>query len=148
MFEPIEYEELKRFEQHDKVNVFHQVLSDKKTVVDWYEMKNTGDSIFKENTFHFENCIPLKKETTTLDILFPEEEAKFDLIKIDTQGAEIPILKGGRKLIQKASFIMLELPFLGQYNKGVPNFLESIQYMDSVGFVPFDIVDLHRASNI
>ena len=33
------------------------------------------------------------------------------------------------------------MPLFGQYNEGVPNFLEHIKFMDSIGFITFDIVD-------
>ena len=35
------------------------------------------------------------------------------------------------------------MPLFGQYNEGVPNFLEHIQFMDNIGFIPFDIIDNH-----
>ena len=35
------------------------------------------------------------------------------------------------------------MPLFGQYNEGVPNFLEHIKFMDSIGFITFDIVDNH-----
>ena len=37
---------------------------------------------------------------------------------------------------------------MGEYNKSVPNFLEHIKYMDSIGFIPYDIVELHKNENI
>lgn len=40
LFEAIDYNELKSF-----TNVFNVVLSDKNEYRDWYEMKNTGDSL-------------------------------------------------------------------------------------------------------
>ena len=64
-------------------------------------------------------------------------------IKIDCQGAEIPILKGSSLILDRTDFIVLEIPFFGQYNDSVPTFLEHIQYMDSINFVPYDIVDNH-----
>jgi hypothetical protein len=36
------------------------------------------------------------------------------------------------------------MPFFGQYNEGVPNFLEHISFMDSIGFVVFDILASHH----
>ncbi len=146
LVEPIDYPELQRFHDDPKITYHNQLLLDEVREVDWYEMRNTGDSVFKENTFHFENCEPLKKTTTTLDSLFPDHS--FELIKIDTQGAEIPILKGGQKIIQSTSFIILEMPFMGQYNQGVPSFLEHIQFMDDIGFIPFDIVEHHKTHGI
>ena len=41
----------------------------------------------------------------------------------------------------------MELPLFGQYNENVPSFIEHIQYMDSIGFIPYDIVDNHYINN-
>jgi hypothetical protein len=142
MIDAIDYDELKRCEIPYKICV----LFSEKTNVPWYEKKNTGDSIFKENTGHFVNIVETVKETETLDSLF--EGKQFDFIKIDCQGAEIPILKGGQELIKNTEVILLEVPFAGQYNKGVPSFEEHISYMKSIEFLPFDIIELHRASNV
>jgi hypothetical protein len=71
------------------------------------------------------------------------EDAKNILIKIDCQGSEIPILKGSTTILNKTDFIILEIPLFGQYNKGVPTFLEHIQFMDSIGFYSYDIIDNH-----
>lgn len=73
-------------------NYFVEVLNDKSEDVEWFEEKNTGDSMFKERTIHFSNTKPIIKKSNTLDNLFKDEI--FDFIKIDCQGAEIPILKG------------------------------------------------------
>ena len=35
----------------------------------------------------------------------------------------------------------------GQYNENVPSFLEHIKYMDSIGFIPYDITDNHYINN-
>ena len=71
------------------------------------------------------------------------QESKNILIKIDCQGAEISILKGSTSILEKTDFIILELPLFGQYNEGVPNFLEHIEFMNSIGFITYDIIDTH-----
>jgi len=38
---------------------------------------------------------------------------------------------------------LLEIPFFGSYNEGVPTFSEHIQAMDSLGFLPYDITEEH-----
>ena len=81
-----------------------------------------------------------------LDSLFNGKN--FDLIKIDTQGSEIDILKGGIETMKKASFIILEMPFLGEYNKGAPDFYDHIIFMKKHGFVPYDLPEQHRANGI
>jgi FkbM family methyltransferase len=147
LVEPIEYTELNKFKTYhtDKFEVIHTILNDYDGQVDWYEMRNTGDSINKERTYHFNDCLPVKKECKQLDSLYEHET--FDLIKIDVQGAELNVLEGGKKMIQNTSFIILEMPFMGQYNTNTPNFLTHIQKMDQLGFVPYDIVDQHRCDD-
>lgn len=128
-----------------KIKVFQAVLNNVDKDVDWYKIKNTGDSMFKEQTHHYKDCQILKKSTTTLNkIINPYLSVmKNVFIKIDCQGAEIPILEGAGDILQKTDFILLEIPLFGQYNENVPNFLHHIQYMDKIGFIPFDIVEVH-----
>lgn len=141
LVEAIDYDELDYYD-----NVHKVILSDTEKEVDWYQKKNTGDSMFKENTGHFKDCEPVKRNATTLDNIF--NDIVFDLIKIDVQGAEIPVLKGGKKLIEKTSFILMEMPFVGVYNDSVPNFLEHIKFMDSIGFIPYEVVEIHKLEDV
>jgi FkbM family methyltransferase len=154
LFEAIDYPELNRnHNNNNKIKKFNVVLNEKITDVDWYEMKNTGDSMFREKTYFFNNCNILKRQSIDLDTLSkkedlinPEKDKKI-FIKIDCQGAEIPILKGATGILQNTDFVLLEIPLFGQYNEGVPNFLEHVQYMDSIGFAAYDIVDNHYMNN-
>ena len=75
------------------------------------------------------------------------QESKNILIKIDCQGAEIPILKGSSSILEKTDFIILEIPLFGQYNEGVPTFLDHISYMNTIGFITYDIIDNHYINN-
>lgn len=147
LFEGINYNELKIFKNNPDIYVTNELLNDKIEEVDWYEEKNTGDSFFKENTKYFLKTQPIKRKTIDLNSIIDRDNILTDkkniFIKIDTQGAEIPILKGSGKILSRTDFIVLEIPLFGKYNEGVPNFLEHIQFMDSIGFIPFDIVDNH-----
>ena len=148
LIEAIDYEELEKLGiKYDNINYKNILLDEIEHLVTWYEKRNTGDSLFKENTGYFDDCKEIKRSTTTLDLVFNKNEV-FELIKIDCQGAEIPILKGGNRLIQKSSVIILEVPFMGEYNIGAPNFYEHINYMENIGYRVFDIVELHRVDNI
>tara|TARA_Y100000361_G_scaffold118134_1_gene109422 strand:- start:11153 stop:12805 length:1653 start_codon:yes stop_codon:yes gene_type:complete len=148
LIEPNKHAEIIELEQNDpNVSLFHNALSDKVDTAIWYSQNSTGDSIFKERTACFDNCNTNSIQTTTLDILFLDK-IKFDFIKIDTQGAEINILKGGKQLIQNTDFILIELPFIGQYNENVPDFISHIQFMDSIGFHPYDILEQHVIANV
>jgi len=147
LFEGIDYSELNLFKYDQKVKVFCVLLNDKIETVNWYQMKNTGDSFFKEKTFYFNNCQVIKRQTVDLNTFSLQhnlfKESKNIFIKIDCQGAEINICKGANSLFEKTDFILLEIPLFGQYNEGVPNFLEHVSFMNSIGFVAYDILENH-----
>lgn len=147
LFEGINYEQLNKFQNNPNVYVTNELLNDKIEEVDWYEERNTGDSFFKEKTKHFLKTKPIKRNTIDLNSIINRDDIlrneKNIFIKIDCQGAEIPILKGSKKILSRTDFIVIEIPLFGQYNEGVPNFLEHIKFMDSIGFIAFDIVDKH-----
>jgi FkbM family methyltransferase len=142
LFEAIDYPQLGCTDK-----IYNVVLSDKVGEVDWFQMKNTGDSVFREKTHHFKNCEIIKRQTVDLNTLISQEnilsESKNIFIKIDCQGSEIPILKGSTSILSRTDFILLEIPLFGVYNEGVPNFLEHIKFMDSIGFVAYDILEHH-----
>jgi len=150
LFEGIDYHQLKRFD-HSEIKVYNVILNDKIEEIDWYEMRNTGDSMFREKTHHFTNCQPIKRQTIDLNTFILQnnilKDSKNILIKIDCQGAEIPILKGATDILDRTAFIILEIPLFGQYNEGVPTFLEHIAFMDSIGFNSYDILDNHYINN-
>lgn len=142
LFEAINYPELAEFN-----NVHNVLLNDKKECVNWYQMKNTGDSMFKENSKCFDNCEVIQRESIDLDTYISNnnllQDSKNIFIKIDCQGAEIPILKGATSILDRTDFILLEVPLFGQYNAGVPSFSEHILFMESIGFVIYDVVECH-----
>lgn len=146
MVDAIAYGTANKVSQKFNAPLHKKLLSDEVKLVEWYEGKNTGDSMYKELTRKYEDVKPVYKETTTLDRLFLDQT--FNLIKIDCQGAEIPIIKGGPQLVKKAEMILLEVPLSIQFNKGVPDFLEHIKFMDSIGFIPFDVPDIHRLKGL
>ena len=117
LIEAIDYSELDKINDNSNMNCINLLLDESERKVIWNEMRNTGDSIYKENTSFFDNCEKIERNTTTLDIAFQGKKS-FDLIKIDCQGAEIPILKGGKNTILNTSVIILEMPFMGEYKLG------------------------------
>ena len=144
MVEPIDYIELKRFDDQQQFSYRNVLLDEREQMRDWYEMRNTGDSMYKEMTGYFKNCALRKRKTTTLDAEFHGHFSSGpELIKIDTQGAEIPILKGGKETVRNNEIIIMEVPFVGAYNENVPGFLEHIRYLEEIGYAPLEIVDQH-----
>lgn len=151
LFEGIDYQELKRFQSDERVKVYNVILNDKIDKINWYQKKNTGDSIFREKTHHYNDCEVIQRDTVDLNTHIANnnlfKDSKNIFIKIDCQGAEIPILKGCTTILEKTDFILIEIPLFGQYNEGVPNFLEHILFMNSIGFVTYDIMDNHYINN-
>jgi FkbM family methyltransferase len=107
--------------------------------VDYYmtkdDIKSTGNSIYRENSIHFssEKVIVEKKPIVTLNTLLANYKTTFDLIKIDTQGSEIDILKGGTNFHRQAKGIILEVS-LTDYNKNAPLEKDVIEYMNTIDF--------------
>jgi FkbM family methyltransferase len=152
LIEPIDYSELIKFRKIPNIRVFNEILNDSNKEVDWYEMRNTGDSMFREKSKHFKNCNIIKRNSITLNSLLEDkkgivENCKKIFIKIDCQGAEIPILSGASDIYNNVDFIVLEIPLFGEYNENVPNFLEHIKFMDNIGFIPYEFLESHYANN-
>jgi hypothetical protein len=64
---------------------------------------------------------------------------------LDTQGAELDILRGAEKHIMgKTELLLTEMPIV-EYNRGAPKFSEYIDYMRSFDYIPIDVFQIHRA---
>ena len=100
---------------------------------------SSGNSVYKENTNY--KFIPERRKTITLSTLL-KDSSGFDLIKIDTQGSELDILKGGIDIIKQSKFLLLELSII-EYNFKAPTYSEVIRYLEENNFKLVDIFDLH-----
>lgn len=128
-------------------------------IVDFYTLDDdkitTGSSIFKENTTHYNtNDVVVKQfSMITLDTLDQQKNfygnwSKLGLVKIDTQGSELLILKGAKNFIQvrQPRYILLETSLV-KYNHGAPLINESIDYMNNIGYIINDIMGLSYINN-
>jgi len=91
-------------------------------------MLSTGSSIYRELTkfFDFENSKCISLRTDTLDNILPHQT--FDLIKLDTQGSEIDILNGGKRILKRCKGIIIEVSHK-PYNLGAPLSYEVVNFM-------------------
>lgn len=104
----------------------------------------TGDSLFKENTQHYQshNTSEFIVKTKTLKSILVEcNKGKIDLLKIDTQGSEILIMEGMGSLLNEVEFLELECSLIN-YNLGGCSFFD-IQNFLKDNFEIFDIVEFH-----
>lgn len=104
----------------------------------------TGASLYKENTEWYAEgkYETITVPTDTLDNRNYFDGEPIDLIKIDVQGAELDILKGGEKTMQNTSYTLLELSLL-EYNQGAPLIGEVVDKMIEYGFCVVDILEYH-----
>lgn len=109
-FEPIpELAELLKKKYINKVKVHEIALSDRRGVETFkFVESNPGYSGLKERRYDRPNEIvkDIKVQTDLLDEIIPANE-KIDFIKIDVEGAELQVLKGGMKLIFKNNPIIV-----------------------------------------
>lgn len=118
------------------------------------EKASTGNSMFQEQTKFFANTKPIVKTTRTLDSIVEEEanpttpggeaflrsNRDFDFIKIDVQGAELMVLKGGMETLKGATFVQFEGSTV-EYNSGGSCFYEVDELLRSNGFYLYDHSD-------
>lgn len=107
-----------------------------------FNVYDTASSVLKEN-----NETPAVTEKRTLalldDVLKGTGFEAPDFIKIDTQGYELEILKGGSNTLKSAQFVLLEVSLLNIY-VDCPLVNETIAFMKDRGFVLYDICSLLR----
>lgn len=78
-----------------------------------------------------------------LDQILERKQLPFpDFLKLDVQGFELEVLKGGSKSLAHAEFCLLEVSLLDL--DGTPMMLEVMNYMDTKGFQAYDICQFMR----
>lgn len=111
------------------------------------QVHKTGASYYLELTDHFKTPVINLKATTTIDVL--SDSIDFNgpwdsngLIKLDTQGSEIDIIKGALKFIKKYKplLFLIECSFI-PYNKNAPLASDVIEFMNKLGYKFIDILD-------
>ena len=137
----------------NKTNAEYKItaLSDTVKVLPFYTVKNKlftkGASFYPEagyETAPEETILKLYLTTSTLDIEFKDQT--FNLIKMDVQGSELDIIKGGTALIQRANYLLIEVSFI-EYNKGSPLVREVLEELEKLNFFVVDVIDEHHAPN-
>ena len=114
------------------------VLGDEERDVTFYTRSDKphteGASYYKENAYWDIPQLVMKipKKLQKLDNIFTDDTT-FEVIKMDTQGSELDIMKGGKNLCKRASIIILEVSLV-DLNEGAPRYDEVVGFMDDFGF--------------
>jgi Methyltransferase FkbM domain len=90
---------------------------------------------------HEVECVDI--DATTLDELAESEEwDRIDILKMDIQGAELSVLKGGVKLLTAGAIdlLCLEVEFVQLY-EGQPLFWQIAAYLNEFGYRLYRVYD-------
>lgn len=130
--------------QEAGVEYYGGVLSNEEKVVKFYTnpFMPGGNSYYKEiggskSSLYFPPESARFMKASTLDRIRQEKGWPYpDLVKMDVQGAELDIYKGGKKTIKHCKYMILELQHK-LYNEGAPLAHEVIRYLEDDGWELF-----------
>ena len=143
-------QELKKLTGGNDDEYLISTLGDKEREVTFYTRKDKphteGASYYKEANYWDIPQLVLENKRTLhrLDDLFTEDTI-FEIIKMDTQGSELDILRGGKNLISRSSIVILEVSYV-EYNLGAPLAEEVIEYMTEIGFDKYIEIGEHYSN--
>jgi FkbM family methyltransferase len=107
-----------------------------------YDVAPTGASVLAAQAGAPARVVKCRMETLDA-ILSREGFRRPELIKIDVQGYELEVLKGGKEALAAAEAIALEVSLIELY-QGSPLMHEVIAFMHERGFLCYDIPTLMR----
>jgi FkbM family methyltransferase len=126
------------YEEYGIKNYAHVLLTDvDNKSISFYQnlLLPGGNSYYKENTQAFNESHRVTKVGMTLDTVIKQKNWPLpNMIKIDTQGSEIDILKGAKNSLSECYDLIIEAQHT-DYNAGAPKVEEVINYVQSIGFV-------------
>ena len=104
-----------------------------------FYVMDTASSVLEEHNtpINIESIVSLKTKRLE-DICFKNNFNKVDLIKLDVQGYELEILKGGPDILRNAEAVLMEVSLI-DIHKDVPLIREVINFMYDFEFVVYDI---------
>lgn len=120
-------------------------LSDEEKEVHFFqnEYHPGGNSYYREigsptPDYYFPKKNFICKRTCTLDKVVKERGFPLpDFIKIDVQGSEMDILRGGLETVKNATRLIVELQHM-EYNQGAMQASESVPIIEGMGFTCVD----------
>jgi hypothetical protein len=80
----------------------------------------------------------VEKTATTLDAVLASRGLKVDFLKLDVQGYELDVLKGGEHVLSQSEAVLLEASLVPT-NAGAPLVSDVVRFMDERGFRLVDV---------
>lgn len=135
---------IKNFSDNTNLKLFNLALSDKVSESEFY-LCDDGAQNSLLNTQMAANYNKTNVKVELLDDCMASNypSSKIDFIKIDTQGNDLNVLKGGINIIKKyMPVILTEIIFIPLY-KNQGNYYEQLDFMDNLGYKIAGIYDVH-----
>jgi len=109
--------------------------------------QSTGASLYREATPFFRDEVLIKREVdgARIDDLF--KGRRFDFVKIDTQGAELDVLRGGETVLRNADYILVEIALV-EYNLGGARAEAVFAQLAAMGFQCAEVAEFHRLAGV
>ena len=102
----------------------------------------SGSSIFAQVEGKALDGEARKTPMRRLDSLLPEKLEHPVFLKVDTQGAEIEVLKGLGSRINEIDLLILETTMMPMRH-GIPQFADIVRFCDEAGFAVYDVLEGH-----
>ena len=139
---------LRNMKKRNEIVDCHNIgLGNKKEILKLFlpktKTKSKSSSFYKPT--QSENIEYLLKEVQveTMDDFF--KDCIFDLIKIDTQGNEYPIILGGKEILKKAKYIIIEFQTVST-NINAPESILAVKELETIGFTIDSIVEENKSA--
>jgi len=109
--------------------------------------QSTGASLYRENTPFFRDEVLERARIpkATLDALFAGR--RFDFVKIDTQGSELDVLRGGQQVLRQADYILVEVSLV-EFNQGGAPAEAVFAALAELGFRRAEVKEFHRLRGV
>ena len=135
-FEAMQYAD--NFYESNGIKDYANVLltdQDNKEVTFYQDLYNPGgNSYYQETTGMFKEEHAVKRIGMTLDTVVAQHNFPMPtMIKMDTQGSELDILRGAKNVLKHVYDIIIEAQHV-EYNKGAPNINDVRQFLGELGF--------------
>ena len=121
-------------------SIFCELLGAEDDEIVSYHVMESGSSVLNErSSIHrvVERRTLRRMDTILKDVGAPA------LLKIDTQGYEVEVLKGSMAILRNIDAILLEVAII-EINEGAPLLHEVLAFLKSIGFVTYDVLEIHR----
>jgi FkbM family methyltransferase len=112
----------------------------------FFEME-TGSSLMPElsNAPRTTRTVKTRVLDEVVQEVFPNESPLF--LKVDVQGAELEVLRGGTETLARCELVQLEVAML-QYNEGAPLLPDVAAFMADRDFLPIEVSGFSRPRDV